>query len=125
MLDFFGISIPAFRIAGGIILLLIAIGMINGMHTETRKKVLHLKTGEDTSFEEEFKEAESLLPKRIVPLGIPIYAGPGAISVVVLYSHEALKAGETVCLGCIGISTLDAFYRCRKSCCTSHKTSPW
>ncbi len=113
ILNFFGISIPAFQIAGGIILMLIALGMVNGSHTDNQKTVLHLKDpGINASFEEDIEQAKSFLPKLIVPLGIPIYGGPGAISVVVLYSHEAMKAGSEIYLGSIGVIILSVLIIC-------------
>ncbi|MBR9675884.1 NAAT family transporter [Candidatus Woesearchaeota archaeon] len=63
---FFGISLGAFRIAGGIILLNIAFRMIKGEH----KKLHH----------SHFEVDEVM----IVPLAIPLIAGPGSISTIVV-----------------------------------------
>ncbi|WP_048152101.1 MarC family protein [Methanolacinia paynteri] len=95
ILQFFGISIPAFQIAGGIIVLIIALSMVSGEHTERQKKIMHVDGGADgnKSLEKDFEEAEAFLPKVLVPLGIPIYAGPGALSVVIMYGNKAFSAG--------------------------------
>lgn len=95
ILKFFGISIPAFQIAGGIIVLIIALSMVSGEHTQKQKKIMHIdgNAAEEKSLEKEFEEAEAFLPKVLVPLGIPIYAGPGALSVVVMYGNKAFSAG--------------------------------
>lgn len=95
ILKFFGISMPAFQIAGGIIVLIIALSMVSGEHTDRQKEIMHVEDGAGTrkSLEKDFEEAEAFLPKVLVPLGIPIYAGPGALSVVVMYGEKAFSAG--------------------------------
>jgi len=78
ILSFFGISLPAFQIAGGIILLLLGIEMIKGAAQTPEKKNLEMKK---THF-------KSVFAKMIVPIGIPLFVGPGSISTVVLYSSK-------------------------------------
>src|ERR1700728_5497426 len=66
----FGITLPAFEIAGGIILLLIGLDMLEAKRSPTQE------TG---------PEAEAAAAKEdagIVPLGIPMLAGPGSITSV-------------------------------------------
>ena len=102
ILKFFGISMPAFQIAGGIIVLIIALSMVSGEHTDKQKEILHVDGGEEKgSIEEDFEEAEAFLPKVLVPLGIPIYAGPGALSVVVMYGNKAFDAGGDAVFGAL------------------------
>ena len=84
VLHFFGISIPAFQIAGGIIIFSIAVSMMSGLHTETIKNIV--TGGRDV---DDFRQAEQFLPKILVPLGIPIYCGPGSISTAVLIGTQA------------------------------------
>lgn len=87
----FGISLGAFRIAGGILLFLMALDMLWAKPSRVR-----------TSPEEEREGAERG-EVAIIPLGIPMLAGPGSIaSVTVLMS----KAGDSwphvaVLVGCI------------------------
>jgi multiple antibiotic resistance protein len=61
------ISLDAFRIAGGILLTIVAIEMLHGNRTRTEMNA------ED---EKHYREKDDL---SIVPLGIPILAGPGAL----------------------------------------------
>src|SRR6201993_4257130 len=68
----FGITLPAFEIAGGLILLLIGIDMLQAKRSPTQ---------EATGDKEEAAEKEDA---GIVPLGIPMLAGPGAISSVMV-----------------------------------------
>ncbi len=73
----FGTSIPAFRIAGGILLFSIAFSMMQGERSRTQL------TAQDR---QEALEREAV---GIVPLGIPMLAGPGAITTVMVLMAEA------------------------------------
>jgi multiple antibiotic resistance protein len=68
----FGITLPAFEIAGGLILLLIGLDMLEARRSPTQET--HSDTEEATAKED----------AGIVPLGIPMLAGPGAISSVMV-----------------------------------------
>lgn len=78
ILDIFGITLPALRVAGGILLLLIAIDMVFARHSG----------GTGTTSEE---EAEGMTRDDIsvFPLAMPLLAGPGAISAVILLTTGA------------------------------------
>jgi len=73
----FGITLPAFEIAGGLILLLIGLDML-----EARRSATQETTGEA-------EEAAAKEDAGIVPLGIPMLAGPGAISSVMVLVGQA------------------------------------
>lgn len=68
----FGITLPAFEIAGGLILLLIGLDMLQAKRSPTQ---------EASGDKEEASHKEDA---GIVPLGIPMLAGPGAISSVMV-----------------------------------------
>jgi multiple antibiotic resistance protein len=72
LLDYLGITLPAFTISGGILLLLIAIDMLFAR-----------KTGAKRTDEEERAAAEEEDPA-VFPLAIPMIAGPGTIATVLL-----------------------------------------
>lgn len=76
LLAFFGISINSFRLAGGILLMVMAFKMLNG--------TLHQLTSETEGLSAE--DSNSLLA--IVPLSTPLLAGPGSISTVILDAHR-------------------------------------
>jgi len=76
ILDFFGVSIPSFQVGGGILLMLIAISM---MHA--KQSGAHQTPEEIQSLAE--KEAIA-----IVPLSIPLLAGPGAISNMIIAAQQ-------------------------------------
>lgn len=75
LLKLFGITIPALRIAGGVLLLLISIDMVFARHSG----------GTGTTPEEE-SEAKKRVDISVFPLATPLIAGPGAISAVILLS---------------------------------------
>lgn len=77
LLAFFGISINSFRVAGGILLILMAFKMLNG----------NLYTSVATDNNGAAGETSSTLA--IVPLSIPLLAGPGSISAVIMEAHKA------------------------------------
>jgi len=68
----FGITLPAFKIAGGLILLLIGLDMLRARRSPTKE------TPTET---EEGSEKEDV---GIIPLGVPMLAGPGSISTVMV-----------------------------------------
>lgn len=81
----FGISLGAFKVAGGIMLLLMSIDMMRANTSPTR------------TTPEEQAESKSRDDIAIFPLAIPMLAGPGAIAtVMVLMSRAAWKAIPTV-----------------------------
>ncbi len=82
LLDVFGISIEVFRIAGGFLLFLIALDMLRS------------EAPSESSFEKpNAQKISSAFAAGIVPLAIPILAGPGAISTVVVFAniHEGIE----------------------------------
>jgi len=83
ILDLFGITIPALRTAGGVLLLLIAIDMVFARHSG----------GTGTTDEEE-NEARQAQDISVFPLAMPLLAGPGAISAVILLTTGARNEVE-------------------------------
>lgn len=82
VLNFFGVSIEAFKIAGGILLFSTGLGMIQGQarfidRFAAKEGVLS-----------DYKEARQKFHSLIVPIGTPMFVGPGSISTVILYSHQ-------------------------------------
>jgi multiple antibiotic resistance protein len=73
----FGITLPAFEVAGGLILLLIGLDMLEAKRSPTQE------ARGDT------EEAAGKEDAGIVPLGIPMLAGPGAISSVMVLVGQA------------------------------------
>lgn len=102
LLDLMGITIPSFRFAGGIILLLVGLSMLQSKDSS----VSH--TPEDDVAAE---ERESIA---IVPMALPIIMGPGSISTLVLASTDYGAYSKIIlCILCLGLSvgmTLILYY---------------
>lgn len=76
ILEFFGISIPSFQVGGGILLMLIAISMMHGKQSYARQTP---------------EEAQAVAEREViavVPLSIPLLAGPGAISSMIIAAQQ-------------------------------------
>ena len=94
----FGITLPAFRIAGGLILGLIGLDMLQARRSPTKE------TPDET---EEGAEKEDV---GIIPLGVPMLAGPGSISsVMVLMAQNSDWRHELIILSAIGASAAVSF----------------
>ncbi len=78
----FGITIDAFRIGGGIVFLVLGLPMLTGSATHGEKPG---HVGEDPS---------------IVPLGVPLIGGPGAITTVMVLMGQTSSAGHVFVLLC-------------------------
>lgn len=76
MLFVLGTSLPSFRVGGGIVLLLMALAMLRAQHDQMRA----------TSAEK--AEAENREHIAVVPIAIPLLAGPGSISTVIIEMHR-------------------------------------
>ncbi len=79
VLMFFGISIPAFKIAGGILLLLMSINMLNA-------EVPNVKNTQE-EFDEAQEKSINIRDIAVVPLAIPLTVGPGSISTIIIYTQ--------------------------------------
>ncbi|MGD9293294.1 MAG: MarC family protein [Roseobacter sp.] len=88
VLSFVGISMPAFRVAGGILLFLTALDMLFERRTKRREGRSEEEDGDDPS---------------VFPLAIPLIAGPGAIaSVILLMGQRPGLEGTVMVLGVTG-----------------------
>lgn len=102
ILTLFGITLPAFRVAGGLLLFWIAFEMIfekrQERHEETAQKAI---------------TADQVRSVAVFPLAIPLLAGPGAISAGILLSNDfsspALRAGLILIIGLIILVTYLVF----------------
>ena len=80
----FGITLPAFKIAGGIILLQIGFDMLQARQSTTK------------ATPEEAEEGAAKRDASIIPLGMPMLAGPGAISTVMVLVGESHSVWQHV-----------------------------
>src|SRR5215472_14463530 len=83
LLDFFGITLDAFRVAGGILLLLIGIRTVAQDPASKAKELIV------ASEQGALGEAESVYRQIVVPFAMPLLVGPGVIANLILYADEA------------------------------------
>jgi multiple antibiotic resistance protein len=107
LLQFFGISMAAFRIAGGILLLLLGLDMV-------REDFLKIFADAEASTDalDVRGYARRRFKRLIVPFAIPLLIGPGAISTIIIQAGEAQKigpAGFAAALAAIGAAGLVSF----------------
>lgn len=92
----FGVTLPAFRVAGGLLLMLTALDMLRAQRPAT-------KTSEAETLEGAAQEDIA-----IVPLAMPLLAGPGAIATVMVlmaqYGQE--WTGAAIVVGCVVVTFL-------------------
>jgi multiple antibiotic resistance protein len=88
LLQFFGISLAAFRIAGGILLLLLGLDM-------TREDFLKMFADPEAIKDAQSEQgyARRRFQRLIVPFAMPLMIGPGAISTIIIQAGEAEKVG--------------------------------
>jgi multiple antibiotic resistance protein len=91
LLRLIGASVPAFRVGGGLVLLLMALAMLNAQPGAVRQS------------RAEAEELEERELTGVVPLAVPLLAGPGAISTAIL-AAESRGIGHVLALVvCIGL----------------------
>ena len=93
ILNMFGITMPSFQICGGILLLIMAISMMLGKHQI-------IESGQNGKSDKELIA--------FVPLSIPLLAGPGAMSNMIIAAHQAPNFinQSFLVLPCLAVSLL-------------------
>ncbi len=89
ILDLFGISVGSFRVAGGIIILLLALSMLHAQPSRVQHSPAEEAHG---------KEKDN---PAIFPLAIPMIAGPGAMATVIVNSQHAQGVAGGVMVGAV------------------------
>ncbi|MGV6806217.1 MAG: MarC family protein [Ruegeria sp.] len=87
VLAVFGIDVPSFRVAGGLIIFGIGMSMLNA----------HDRSPGDQAAVDEGHERK--LNFAVVPLAIPLTIGPGTIAITIVFSHQLSDGAEMVTLG--------------------------
>ena len=91
ILALIGASLPAFEVAGGLVLLLMALSMLNAQAGGVRQS------------KAEAEEVESGELSGVVPLAVPLLAGPGAISTTIIAAQAGGIAHSAVLAVCIAL----------------------
>ena len=97
ILKFFGISMDAFRIAGGLLLFLMGLDMARGDFLEMFNHAEEVKSGGDPATGVQplghRENAKKSFEKLVVPFAFPLMVGPGTISTVIIQADIAQKLG--------------------------------
>jgi multiple antibiotic resistance protein len=91
LLKFLGASLPAFQVGGGLVLLLMALAMLNAQAGGMRQS------------RAEVQELESGSLSGVVPLAVPLLAGPGAIGTTIIAAQAGGLAHISALMVCIGL----------------------
>lgn len=89
VLTLIGASLPAFRVGGGLVLLLMALSMLNAQAGGVRQN------------QDEARELQSGELSGVVPIAVPLLAGPGAISTTIIAAQAGGAAHLGAIIGCI------------------------
>ena len=98
--DLFGITLPAFRITGGILVFVIGYSMLHGKQSGTHQP------GEGASE----ASREAALNVAISPLAVPILAGPGTIATAMSFVAVRSVQHTVITIGCFGILCLISYF---------------
>jgi multiple antibiotic resistance protein len=82
--SFYGFTIGAFKIAGGILVFGVALDMVKAKPSDKR------------TTQEERAEAEAKDDVGLMPLGLPLLSGPGAIATVMVLGGKAQGMGQKI-----------------------------
>ena len=91
ILRLLGASLPAFQVGGGLVLLLMALAMLNA------------KVGEMRQTRAEAEELEAGEVSGVVPLAVPLLAGPGAISTTIIAAQTGSFVHVVALIVCIAL----------------------
>lgn len=95
----FGITLPAFKIAGGIVLFLVAVDMLQARRSGTQEVT------------EERLEGAQKEEVGVTPMGIPMLAGPGAISTAMVLMGQSEKWWQVIPVyAAIAVTALASYY---------------
>ena len=89
ILAFFGITVDDFRVAGGLVLLLIGLGMLNG-----RDNSGHARTPDERAGTDSGAEGDGAIA--FYPMAFPMVVGPGTITTLLIFVGEARTAEKAV-----------------------------
>lgn len=104
ILKFFGIGDAAFVTAGALIIILMGISMLRNHDGKGHSNIHH--------DEKEHGEAETMPSVAVVPIAIPIVAGPGAITTVIVHSHQLTTVTDHLLMNLVCLLISIIMYIC-------------
>lgn len=82
LLGFLGLDVPSFRVGGGIIILLVGIDMLRGT-------AVNIDDGATKNDDDALDRAKARFRDVVVPVAVPILAGPGSMTTALLFGFRA------------------------------------
>ncbi len=92
ILDFLGIDVPSFRVGGGIIILLIGLDMLRG-------RAVNIDNSNHAKGKDALDRAKARFRDIVVPVAVPILAGPGSITTALLFGIRVDEWQDRLLLG--------------------------
>ena len=96
VLTFFGVDIPALQVAGGLMIMMISLSML-----QSSQNAIHDSAGSEDA-------AQSRQDIAVVPLAMPMVAGPGAMVTVIVSTHQdaGIAANLTMSAICFALAAI-------------------
>jgi multiple antibiotic resistance protein len=99
ILSFLGLDVPSFRVGGGIIILLIGLDMLRG-------RAVNVEQADEDDGDDAYDRAKARFRDVVVPVAIPILAGPGSITTVLLFGFRAQSLTDRALLAAVLVALM-------------------
>lgn len=105
IIRFFGVTIDAFRVAGGLVLVGIAFSMLNGQPITSHERGEHEKRAAGAAVGSDPDDSTAFYP-----MTFPMIVGPGTIATLIIYAAQASGPAQYVSFGIVLVATLAALF---------------
>lgn len=106
IISFFGVSLDSFRVAGGMVLIGIALSMLNGQPITSHERATQEKSANTAAAVAEGTDDNPAF----YPLTFPMIIGPGTIATLIIYSAQARDSARLVSFGVVLLAVLAALF---------------
>lgn len=106
IIRFFGVSLDSFRVAGGIVLIGIALSMLNGQPITSHERATQEKSANTAAA----AAAGTDDNPGFYPLTFPMIVGPGTIATLIIYGAQARQSSQYVAFGIVLAAVLASLF---------------
>ncbi|MGB6009048.1 MarC family protein [Castellaniella sp.] len=106
IISFFGVSLDSFRVAGGMVLIGIALSMLNGQPITSHERATQEKSANTAAAAAEGTDDNPAF----YPLTFPMIIGPGTIATLIIYSAQARDSARIVSFSVVLLAVLAALF---------------
>lgn len=106
IIRFFGVSLDSFRVAGGIVLIGIALSMLNGQPITSHERATQEKSANTAAA----AAAGTDDNPGFYPLTFPMIVGPGTIATLIIYGAQARQSSQFVAFGIVLAAVLASLF---------------